>query len=685
MTAQSDQDPQTAANSDDFDDALDGLDEWAKHSGSVSEPPQDRAELAAGSLLRQLVRDQNVKIGKNDLVVIEVFTSEWVDPTAEAAPVVLLARQPADRQNSMGRVRGNDGLVHVYKCTEPQDDKPFDRLATEVAADFLAGKAVIIVTHDANAMIPGTILKTADHRLVLPPMDAAWFTTFLGEATGNDVADALSDMRFEDLKPEMLRLAMRRGQTAGDYAQRLARLTRAERKKPVRTLTLDDLHGMPAVVTWAKSLAVDLNEYRAGRLAWDDCDPGALLCGPPGTGKTAVARAIANYCGIPFFPTSYSEWQAQGRGHLGDVTKAIRSVFQQACKKTPALLFIDELDSVSSRDQSSNYPEWWRSIINTLLELLDGATGREGLIVIGATNFPENIDPAIRRAGRLDREFEIGPPDVAALAGIYRYHLGDVVQPADLSRIAALSHGKTGADVVKWARGARRRARLERRAVVFDDVFQEIVGAVPDADEPFLRRVAVHEAGHAVVFTLQYPDSPTTVSMGANGFGARAMLMAPKNQSALTEAGINDMLIMFLAGRAAEEVICGKPSAGAGGSPDSDLAKATRLAMAAEVSFGLGSSGLIWRYLSTLDSFERVLANRGGTESAVRKRLDDAYTETKKLITENRSTVERLAAVLLARVVLVPEEVRKIIQPNNGSGHEKSRARGNGSTGHATS
>ena len=145
------------------------------------------------------------------------------------------------------------------------------------------------------------------------------------------------------------------------------------------------------------------------------------------------------------------------------MTKAIRSTFQRARKTTPSLLFIDELDSVGRRDKATANDEWWRSITNTLLEQLDGVADREGVLVIGATNFRENIDPAIRRAGRLDREIEIGLPDTAALADIYRVHLGDVLKPNDLLRLATLSMGRTGADVARWARGARRRARIERR------------------------------------------------------------------------------------------------------------------------------------------------------------------------------------------------------------------------------
>ena len=649
----------------DLDDIMDGFADMLEF-GAAASPPQDRAEMAAASLLRRAVDSHAQKLGQHDLIIIEVPAAEWVQPTSEVALAVLFGwKEVGDGQGGSKRSRHDDSRFRKYECDDHQNKKSHERLGQEVAADLLASKTVIIITCDSNTMLPPSVLKSADHHFALPYMDADWFSEFVSEATGREVVGTWPDISFEDLTPDMLRLATRHGQTAEDYARRLARLTQqAEPKKFTRPLALEDLHGMPAVVNWAKALAVDLREYQAGRLSWNDCDRGALLYGPSGAGKTTAARAIAEYCGIPFFPTSYADWQSHGEGHLGDVTKAIRSTFQRARKTTPSLIFIDELDSVSRRDKATANNEWWRSITNTLLEQLDGVADREGVLVIGATNFREDIDPAIRRAGRLDREIEIGLPDTAALTDIYRVHLGDALEANDLLRLAALSMGRTGADVARWARGARRRARIERRSVIFDDVFKEIAGSLPNAEDPFLRRVAIHEAGHAVVITMQNPGSAPMLSLCSEGRLSGATRFTSDKQSALTATVIDNMLVVLLAGRAAEEIIHGAPSAGAGGSRESDLAKATRLAMQAEASFGLGTTGLIWSDFPDPDRAHAVLAMRGGTETAVRRRLDEAYGEAKMIITEKRHVVERIAEALLARIVLTPGEVADIIAVN---------------------
>ena len=214
--------------------------------------------------------------------------------------------------------------------------------------------------------------------------------------------------------------------------------------------------------------------------------------------------------------------------------------------------------------------------------------------------------------------------------------------------------------------GIRRRARIERRSVIFDDVFKEIAGNLPNAQDPFLRRVAIHEAGHAVLITMQNSGSAPMLSLCCDGRLSGATRFTSDKQSALTATVIDNMLVVLLAGRAAEEIICGTPSAGAGGSHDSDLAKASRLAMQAEASFGLGTTGLIWSDFPDPDRAHAVLAMRGGTEAAVRRRLDEAYAEAKMIITENRRMVERIAEALLARIVLTPGEVADIIAENPG-------------------
>ena len=189
-----------------------------------------------------------------------------------------------------------------------------------------------------------------------------------------------------------------------------------------------------------------------------------------------------------------------------------------------------------------------------LLEELDGTAAREGVIVIGATNYLRNFDPALKRSGRLDREINIGLPDTAALERIFAVYLGAALPKPDLARLASLAIGHTGADVAAWVRRARRTARATRREIVFEDVLHEIVGETAEHDPAELYRIAVHEAGHALIATLQNPVAPPSLMIGHGGQTA----LSAAFKRVITPTRVDNMLMLALAGRAAEEIICGE-------------------------------------------------------------------------------------------------------------------------------
>ncbi len=188
-------------------------------------------------------------------------------------------------------------------------------------------------------------------------------------------------------------------------------------------VTVETLHGYGAAKDWALDLKHDLALWRQGLLPWAQMSTRLLLSGPPGTGKTTFARALCNTLQLPLAVTSVSTWLECG--HLGDVIKRIRLSFEDAQRHAPAILFVDEIDGIGKRGQGHEYDDYWNTIVNKLLELLDGAIKSEGLVVVGATNHPGVIDPAIRRSGRLETHIEIPLPDVDALVGILAHHLGN--------------------------------------------------------------------------------------------------------------------------------------------------------------------------------------------------------------------------------------------------------------------
>jgi len=200
-----------------------------------------------------------------------------------------------------------------------------------------------------------------------------------------------------------------------------------------RLLLVESLAGYGDARDWALDLKSDLALWREGYLDWSEMNTKLLLSGPPGTGKTTFARALCNTLQVPMLATSVAQWLEPG--YLGDVLKLMSSAFETAGKHRPAILFIDEMDGIGRRgDPSRSYAEYWDSVINRALELLDGVNKTEGVIIVGAANHPDHIDPALRRSGRLERHVEIQPPDTDALIGILAHHLGADIEDVIASR-----------------------------------------------------------------------------------------------------------------------------------------------------------------------------------------------------------------------------------------------------------
>ena len=466
------------------------------------------------------------------------------------------------------------------------------------------GVRLCCIFTDADS-VPAAFRAVADGIAVLPPVDAelvriACIRT-VGQAPSQRELATLGGLPLP-----LLSVGLMKGRSVAQGAALAGRLLAAQvaqqndRDKAAATAQdvppgprLEDLHGLGEAGTWGIALAADLQDYRAGRIGWDDVDRGALVSGPPGTGKTTFALAVGRTCGVPVFVHSFARWQAAG--YLNDMLKAMRNAFAEAQAAAPSLLFVDEVDAVGDRmDADKRNANYQRQVINAFLECLDGAEARTGVIVVGATNHPDLIDPAVRRPGRLDRDLRIPLPDTASRVGILRHHLGNDLLGVNLEPVAVRLEGASGAAIERAVRDGRRRARRERRGMLMSDLEASLPPRTRLTDAAF-RRACVHEAGHLVVGSVLAEEAgvvPLFAKVSRDvceAVGGMTEFRRTEGFDRTRNSHLAEIAIL-LAGRASEELVLGSLGDGSGGMEGSDLNQATEIACNVLVSYGLGTN-----------------------------------------------------------------------------------------------
>lgn len=515
---------------------------------------------------------------------------------------------------------------------------------------------------------PGHELETEARLLADSVVNVAPPTRRQAEAALRRFGIPVTERDVESLLSESWYRLHHAFQTRRHPTAALERLRRYPRPAPIVAdnepdePTLDEMHGFGSLLDWGRDLAIDLEEYRAGRIPWKEVDSGVLISGPPGSGKTMFVGALARTCGVPLIYGSVSSWQTAGA--LDEHLKAMRASFEEAKAKAPAILFVDEVDTLGDRSETDRNRGYMRAVIAAFLESLDGFNRRKGVVVVSACNNPEQIDPAIRRAGRLGQHFEVTLPDDNARYSVLKYYSGIELDPNQSEQFALATEGYSGADIEQLVRFAKRSARRRKQ----DLTGEHIVGELPPAPElpaEYLRSVAVHEAGHAVVavelgFGELVSVKIARYAIPGNGNQVGGATYALPRHIRKTRAAYLDDIAVSLGGIAAETVVFDAFFDGAAGSHAADLNTATRTATLVEAGLGMGHT------LMVADNAVKRLEALRASDPGLRKRVHDVianeFERAKEIIRNRRAALDEIAARLIQAKSLSGDDVRDIIE-----------------------
>ena len=407
---------------------------------------------------------------------------------------------------------------------------------------------------------------------------------------------------------------------------------------------------------------------------------GALLVGPPGTGKTLLAKAVAGEAKVPFFSLSGSDFVEM---FVGVGASRVRDLFEEAKKNAPCIVFIDEIDAIGKRrDTHFGGNDEREQTLNQLLAEMDGFESNKAILVLGATNRPEVLDQALLRPGRFDRRVIVDRPDLKGRVDVLKVHAKNVHldETVNLEEIALATSGAVGSDLANMVNEAAILAvKHGRKAVSQKDLFEAVEVVLVGKEKkdrvmkPEERKiVSYHEVGHALVNALQKDAEPvqkiTIVprTMGALGY----VLQVPEEEKYLnTKKEIEAMIVGFLGGRAAEEIVFDTVTTGAA----NDIQQATRITRAMITQYGMsdkfGMMGLESRESLYLDNGTRLNCSEqmaAEVDQEIMRILRESYEEAKRLLTENRDALDKIAEYLIEKETITGKEFMRIFREVNG-------------------
>ncbi|MCQ1572713.1 AAA family ATPase [Neorhizobium galegae] len=603
--------------------------------------------VAYGIALRKALRLAGMCLtkvsGQQAVAVLRLPTGANVEEYEAAAAILVAGIPELAKATVTGPKIGKKGIVDI-----------------DAIFNVLRRASILVILWPSGHDVPSDVAAAAERVVDVDPVRPAHLVSAAKAVSGQllHLSDAKAMLEYA---PTSVFAAFRPGRSTSDVLRRLAETTVVQ--SGAAGPMLEDMVGYGEARSWGLSLAGDLREWRAGSLPWSDVDRGLLLSGPPGCGKTLFAGALARSCGATLIATSVARWESAG--YLSDVLASMRRSFADAIAARPAILFVDEIDGISDRNRLSGdrHETYWTQIVNLLLELMDGSDRLEGVVVVGATNYPDRIDPALKRAGRLDRHITIPLPDHGTRRELARTYFGGALSEIELDQIAAATTGFVGADFERAGRDARRAARRGDGAITVKDV----LGALPPPKMVLgneRRMVAIHEAGHAIVGAhlgvgiLQTVAVPWEVR-SPQPLGT-ALFEIDQSHSWHRQQYL-DHIAMTLAGRAAEEEILGVAYEGAGAAEGADLHVATDVATVLELQLAMGE-GIAHYNVRTTEQRESIRRGSPQVAERIERLLEREMARSRQIIRRYRAAVETIADMLVREAIVEGAEVRRIME-----------------------
>ena len=403
---------------------------------------------------------------------------------------------------------------------------------------------------------------------------------------------------------------------------------------------------------------------------------GLLLVGPPGTGKTMLAKAVAGEAGVPFFSMSGSEFVEM---FVGMGASKVRDLFKQAKEKAPCIVFIDEIDAIGGKRSNGGMGghDEREQTLNQLLTEMDGFEGNSGVVILAATNRPETLDPALTRPGRFDRRVPVELPDLKGREEILKVHAKKIkVDPnVDFTRIARMASGASGAELanivneaalraVRGGRKAASQADLEESIETVIAGYQKKNAILTDKEKMV---VAYHEIGHALVAAKQSNSAPVqkiTIVPRTSGALGYTMQVDEGNHYLMTKEEIENKIATYTGGRVAEEIAVGSITTGA----SNDIEQATKLARAMITRFGMNDEFGMVAFETVTNQYlggDTSLACSAETQTKIDEKVVEVvkaqYEKAKKIITENKSKLDKLAQYLYINETITGDEFMEIL------------------------